>query len=293
MSAVLIFLMIVLYSFQTLFCKQFSDSYPEGPDRASQVFCLLEAFFIALVTLAFNRFRIHISTPTLILGILNALMLFIYNTSLIKAGSRGSYAFMNMVLLFGGLLVPTAYSALILKEPLAWFKYLAVVLMLVSFILMNLKGMEIRGSSIWYFVFCGLLFLSNGFYCTFLKVQAVVEPAESREMVILTFLLMSIPAAIGLFRRQKEKTGEKTPVFHFDKKSALWLAAALISAGLAVNVLVLALPLVNTVILYTVENGGVLVLATLYSFFIFKEKFDPAKVAGIVLAVISITVLSL
>ena len=58
------------------------------------------------------------------------------------------------------------------------------------------------------------------------------------------------------------------------------------------NVLVLCLPLVNTVILYTVDNGGVLVLASLYSYFLFKEKFDPAKIIGIVLAVISITILS-
>ena len=73
----------------------------------------------------------------------------------------------------------------------------------------------------------------------------------------------------------------------------IWLVLSLLSAALAVNVLVLCLPLVNTVILYTVECGGVLVLASLYSYFIFKEKFDTAKIIGIVLAVISITALSI
>ncbi|MBO6159585.1 MAG: hypothetical protein J6P72_10065 [Firmicutes bacterium] len=297
MSYLLIFLMILLYSFQTLFCKQFSDHYPQGPDRASQVFCLLESIFIALMTFAFNGFRVHISLPTLGLGALNALMLFTYNTSLIKASSRGSYAFMNMVLLFGGIIVPLIYSALILKEPLAWYKYASVVLMLVSFLLMNLKGIDLKGSGLWYYVFCILLFISNGLYGTLMKIQAVVKPNESREMVMLTFLLMCIPAAIGVFKKEtspsaiQEDVSQK-PVFQFNRKSLIYLAASLISAGLAVNVLVLCLPLVNTVILYTVDNGGVLVLASLYSYFLFKEKFDPAKIIGIVLAVISITILS-
>ena len=290
MSALLISFIILLYSFQTLFCKQFSDAYPQGPDRASQVFCFLEAFFIALVTFAFNGFRFHASLPTLLLGLLNALMLFIYNTSLIKASSLGSYAFMNMVLLFGGILVPMIYSTLILKEPLSWYKYAAVAVMLVSFVLMNLKGMSLKGTGLKYFLFCGLLFLSNGFYGTLLKIQAVVKPTESREMVMLTFLLMCLPAAAGLFA--KKKTGEAQPVFQFNRKSALWLAATLVSAALAVNLLILVLPLVNTVILYTVDNGGVLVLASLYSYFIFKEKFDTAKIFGVLLAVISITALS-
>ena len=304
MSGILIFIMILLYSFQTLFCKQFSDAYPDGPDRASQVFCFLEAFFIALVTFIFNGFRFHLSTPTLLLGLLNALMLFTYNTSLIKASSRGSYAFMNMVLLFGGILVPMVYSTLILHEPLTWYKYLAVPLMLIAFVLMNLKGIDLKGSGIWYYIFCGLLFLSNGIYCTLLKVQAVIAPAESREMVMLTFLLMCIPAAIGLFGKKKNGSDQpdqaeplhstgKAKVFHFDRKSMIWLVLSLLSAALAVNVLVLCLPLVNTVILYTVECGGVLGLASLYSYFIFKEKFDTAKIIGIVLAVISITALSI
>ena len=43
---------------------------------------------IALVTFAFNGFRFHASLPTLLLGLLNALMLFIYNTSLIKASRK-------------------------------------------------------------------------------------------------------------------------------------------------------------------------------------------------------------
>ncbi|MBQ7059924.1 MAG: hypothetical protein IJM83_11615 [Firmicutes bacterium] len=297
MSGLLIFIMILLYSFQTLFCKQFSDAYPDGPDRASQVFCFLEAFFISILTFIFNGFRFHLSGFTLLLGFLNALMLFTYNTSLIKASSLGSYAFMNMILLFGGLIVPMLYSTLFLHESLQWYKYVAVAVMLLSFVLMNLKGIELKGSGVWYYIFCGLLFLSNGFYCTFMKVQAVVAPSESREMVMLTFLLMCIPAAIGLFGKKKaspEGTGEnQSKVFHFDRKSAIWLGLGLLAAGLAVNVLVLVLPLVNTVILYTLDNGGVLVLASLYSYFIFKEKFDPAKVIGIILAVLSITALSI
>ena len=71
------------------------------------------------------------------------------------------------------------------------------------------------------------------------------------------------------------------------------LLLCLLSAAAAINLLVFILPLVNTAVLYTTDNGGVLVLSCVYSVLIFKEKLTPSKLAGMILAVASIVALSI
>jgi drug/metabolite transporter (DMT)-like permease len=82
--------------------------------------------------------------------------------------------------------------------------------------------------------------------------------------------------------------------FKLNKKSLFWLILCLASAALAINCLVLVVGIVeNTAILYTIENGGVLIVSALYSIFLFKEKPTVAKICGILLAAASMVVLSL
>ena len=290
MSFLLIAVIILLYSFQTLFCKLYTDRYPGRADLASPVFCVLEGIFVTLFTFAFGGFRFNISPFTLLMGVLNALALFAYNLSLIKAGSRGSYAFMNVIMLFGGLSVPSVYGAVFLNEAISPLKILAIVAVLVSCLLMNLEDIKLKNTPFSYYVFCLILFVANGMYGTFVKMQSVYRDAEKQEMVMLTFALTGLIAFIQLLAAEKKNT---LAAFKLNKKCILPLALCILSAALAINLLVLVLPLVNTAVLYTVENGGVLVLAALYSVLFFREKLRPVKAAGILLAVAAITVMSL
>ena len=81
--------------------------------------------------------------------------------------------------------------------------------------------------------------------------------------------------------------------FKFNVKCLIPLIICLISAASAINLLTYILPFVDTAMFYTVENGGVLVLSAVYSVLFFKEKLRPVKAAGIILAVVSITILSI
>ena len=109
-------------------------------------------------------------------------------------------------------------------------------------------------------------------------------------MIMITFALMGIIALIDLLIKEKKDT---LSAFKLNKKCLPSLIACLISATLAINLLMYVLPLIDTAILYTVQNGGVLILSALYSVFLFKEKIGSKKIIGIVIAVISITILSI
>ena len=289
MNLIYIGLIIFLYSFQTLFCKMFSDRYPGKPHLSSPIFCILQAVFITLTTYAFNGFHFFVSPLSLFLGILNAMILFGYNTSLIKAGALGSYAFLSVSYLYGAIIVPSLYGILFLKEAVTPLKVIGIILMLLACVFMNLEDIKLKGNSITYYIFCLLLFLFNGAYCTIIKMQTIYHNEEKQSMIMMTFAIMGIIAILDLIHKEK---GSTLQAFKLDKKCLPPLILCLISATLAINLLMYVLPLIDTAILYTVQNGGVLILSALYSVFLFREQLSSKKVVGIIIAVISITILS-
>jgi drug/metabolite transporter (DMT)-like permease len=289
-SALLIIFIVVLYSLQTLFCTLYNKSYPGKAENASPVFCILESVAIAVFTWAWIGFKFEISPMTLLFGVLNAVALFGYNTSLIKASTKGSYAFMNVAMLFGGILVPLLYTTVFLGDTLSWYQYLAIGLMLVSFVLMNYKEIKLKDTPWTYYIFCALLFICNGMYGTFLKMQSDYDVSQKNEMIILTYGIMGVIAFIQLALKEKKDIFK---AFRMSKKAVLPLVLCLASAALAINILVMVIPMVNTAVLYTVENGGVLILSAVYSFIFFKEKPQVMTILGILLATASITVLSI
>ena len=288
MSTFLIIALVLLYNLQTLFCKFYSDNYTGKKELSSPVLCVTQSIAIALISLAFAGFEFKISPLSIVFGMLNAVVLFGYNTSLIKAGDRGSYAFMNMMMLFGGIFVPLVYVSVSTGEFPSTVECTAIATMIVACVLMNIESIKLGGSKLSYYIFCLLLFIFNGLYGTLLKVQEQYSASESQEMVVISYGVMGLIALSQLFAKEKKNTAE---AFRLNKKCALFLALFLIISGLAVNVLVLLLGYLNVAVLYTVDNGGVMMLSALYSITLFKEKATPLKIVGIIIAVASLCVL--
>ena len=288
MSTLLIIGLVVLYSLQTLFCKFYSDNYPGKQELASPVLCVTQSIAIALLSFSFAGFKFEISLLSFVFGALNAAVLFGYNTSLIKAGERGSYAFMNMMMLFGGIFVPLVYSSATTGAFPSVIQCVAIGTMIIACLLMNIENIKLGGAKISYFIFCILLFLFNGLYGVLLKAQEQHNASESQEMVIISYGVMGVIALVQLLFKEKKTTPK---AFHFNKKSTLYLILFLIISGLAVNVLVLLLEIINVTVLYTVDNGGVMMLSAIYSITLFKEKATLLKIIGIIIAIASLCVL--
>ena len=77
------------------------------------------------------------------------------------------------------------------------------------------------------------------------------------------------------------------------KKAALFALGSCVVATLASNMLMYLLGLMNTSVLYTIDNGGVLVMSAICSCVFFKEKLHWNQILGIALAAISIVMISL
>lgn len=289
-SYLLIAAIIALYSFQTLFCVLYTKNYPGRADLASPVFSIFEGLAVPIITLFFIGFQFSPSPVTILLGVCNAVMLWGYNTFLIKASDKGSYAFMNLALLFGCLLIPMIYDVCFLHTRLSVLQIIGVAGVLASFVLINMDEVHLKGTPKIYYLFCFLLALCNGMYSVLLKVQEQVLPEENNEMVLITFGMMFVLALVTMIFKEKKQT---LSAFKLNRKSLWPLLVCLLCAGLAVNALVYVLQFINVTVYFATENAGVMLLSALYAFFLFKEKPTAKKIIGITISIAAITLLSL
>ena len=128
---------IVVATLQSLFSRLYSDRYPRATGMASALaYAVFYGAFIGLATLALEGFAFAASPATWILGVANALVLSLYNLSLLQAGISGGYAAMMVSLLSGGILVPAVSNAVFLGQALGAAQLAGIALLLLAIVLM-------------------------------------------------------------------------------------------------------------------------------------------------------------
>lgn len=289
MDIILLVILVLLYTFQSFFCKLYTTACTQTK-AATPVFNAIFGGVIGIVTLAVYGFAFHPSGVTWIFGLVNAALLFIYNTSLIGASTRGSYAFLNICMLFGGILVPM-FVSLLLGDRFTWVQLAAIALMLIAFVVINAKGVSFRGSQGVYYIFCILLFLSNGAFGAVMDAQQrVAGSAERGEMIVISYVGTALLSVLYVALTQKK---EFFPAFRVGGKATLFALGSGAVAVAAVNLLMYLLSRIPATILYTMDNGGVMVAAALFAAIFLKEKIALYQAVGYALALVSIVMLSL
>ena len=292
MTAFLVAVMTLLFSFQSLFCKLFSQKHTSGgPAMTSAVFSIAYGAFAGIVTLALAGFRFAPSPQTLLLGLLNAVVLLVYNTAMIQASRAGSYSFQMICVLFGGIVLPLLHQVLFLGGTLNWIQGTAILMMLIAFVLLNLKGLTLKGHSGKFLLWCAALFAANGLFSILMNLQQQrMNGTERNEMIVLTYLVMSLLYAVWQGIRDPKALAAG---FRISREPLICLLLCCVSATAAAHLMLYLLTLVSAPVLYTIDNGGVLVLSVLYSCILFREKLSAAQIAGILLSTASIVMLSL
>ncbi len=285
--ALLLVGLVVLFSFQSLFCRLYTSA--RGGEGAIP-FAVFYALVVGAFTLAANGFSYRPSGATLFLGFLNVFMILLFNLSMVRAGALGSYAFMMVCMLSGGILVPMVYDMLYVGERLSPLGISGVICMLAAFVVMNLDGFR-GGKSGRYLFWCALLFVVNGFYGILMHLQQLLmEGTQREEMIVTTFLGMAVLTSAFELAVHRRAFLEG---FRMRRRAWVFLLISSVCATLAVNLLLFAMRRINLTVLNVVNNGGVLALSAIYAFVLFKEKPAPRTVAGLALACASIVALSL
>ena len=284
---------IFCYTFQGLFGKMYSASYSGEENDATPVFSCLYGIIVGVGVLAVVLdFRFEASLITWGMGVTNGLMLFLYNLGVIKASRCGPFSLQSIFRLFGGVVVPMVFSMLFWGDRLSVMQILGIVMMLASFVVINLDGNAFKDVKKGFAGWIALLFTVNGLYGTLMAgQQRLLAGAEGNEMIVVTFLSSSLISLISLLISRKKDT---LKAFRMSGKAWGSAVGAGIVAALAVVQLMLLLNRMDSLaVFFTVENGMVLVLTVVLSAIMFKEKLNRNVIIGIVMSVISLALLSL
>ncbi len=296
MLKVLLFaLMSILFTFQSSTTKLYTQSYA-GPSKgdASVTYSMFYGFVTAFMTFLVNGFAFSPCLATVLLGLLNAFMLILYTTSLVNASAQGPYTFLMMCALTGSILIPLGYNLLFMGERLTVLQLGGIALLLVSFALMNLRGMPFAGAKPprSYFFWCAALFVANGAYGQIMNIQqSLTGGAERSEMIICTYFLMALFVLIWRLIRAPQAV---LPGFRMGRKAFVYALLCCAICTAATNLLVYLLTVLESAtVLFALNNGAVLLLSGLLAIFLFHEKADKYQTAGLVFACAGIVVLSI
>ena len=204
-------------------------------------------------------------------------MLAIYEGSLSLTSLATSYS----------LLIPTLWGLFFYKDEASIWFFVGLLLLLVSLLLINSKGGEIKITPKWV-LYVLLAFLGNGICSTvqtgFAKAYSGVGKSEFMIIALLVvFAVMLISSVIT------DKGGIIPSL-----KSSWYLMVLCGVANGAVNLFVILLSqTMNTSLMFPLISAGGIVLTSLVSIFIYKEKLSLLQYIGMVLGIGAIVFMSI
>ena len=292
-TALLVIAMVILFSFQSLFTRLYTRAYAGGDEKqATPVFSVCYGLFIALCSWIAGGFSFRPTGYTWLFGVLNALVLLLYNNAMISGGKLGSYAFLMLSSLFGGIALPLLVGVVFLHETISALQWAAVAVMAVAIVLMNSKGLSLKNAPKKYYLWCALLFLANGLYGVIMNLQVnKLDGRESSEMLVILFACSALTAFAAQACTGKGKA--LADGFRMGIRAGLFLAVCCASAFAAARLMLYLLTKTQSGLLYTIDNGGVLALSFLYSIILFREKPNFSQIIGMILSAASIVLICL
>lgn len=282
MQYLFILFLILLYTLQSIFCKLYNDDYP-GPTAVSpNVFSIVTGFVAAFVVLASTGFSFSPKPLTLLFALINAVMLGLYDRFFILSADRGPYSVVMTSVIAGGIIIPMFARLIYAHDRPAWYRYVAVAVILVAAYLINKKTGESNVAKKGFYPCCAVIALTNGIYGTVLDLQQTLTgPEDKDELIIGFFFFMALGlTGITLCVRGKKAVAD----FRQTKKSMLWLVlSAAVKAGAILMLTFLIAYMDDVTLLYTFDNAGTLLFSALCAVFVLREKISVKNGIGIAL----------
>jgi drug/metabolite transporter (DMT)-like permease len=274
----LIVAMVVLYTLQSLLTKKYVDHYPGNENMASSVFTIVSGGVVVIVSLCFMGFRFDAQWETLLLGVINAVVITLYNYFIVKTAQTGPYTILMVFSIAGGIIIPTVQAGIFFGQEISWLKWVATGIVLIAVFLMSYRG---GGTANWKAVFipcCFGLAIANGAYGAILNTQQeLTGEAEKEELIAVTYCLAAIASFVIFLIKEKGNLSG----FKQTKPSLIYLLCCSVIVALAINVLTVLIHVMEDLTaLYTFDNAGTLLLSVICSMIFFKERPSAVNLIG-------------
>lgn len=278
----LIFLAVGCFALQFIFTKIFSSGIEQNFETALTMLFLTGVFGAALY-FAINGFSLRVSTPSVWLAIVFAVVMIPYYTLSFKALTLGSVAIYSTFMMLGGMLLPFLYGTIWLNEPISWGKAVGCVLLCACIVAQgisqkNAEGGKNKGNTL-FFLLCLCIFVVNGLTGVIAKAHqtrptAVDEVSFTVLSCAFTAILSLLLLGIRLCFKRKEKLRFVKAVLKPKSLGIVTLLGAAMHTG---NFLILiAAANVPASVQFPLISGGTILLSALLALLLFKEK-PPKK----------------
>lgn len=291
--AFMIALLIMIYTLQSFLSRKYSESYPGPEQMSSAVFTVVSGLVVTVVSFVVSGFVFTPSVWTIILGVCNAVALFMYNTCIIKASTTGPYSILMVFMIAGGIVIPTLVSIIGFGDTISIWKALSVAVILFSVYLVSQKNEANNFTDKKTFLLsCIGLGVFNGVYGSLLAVQQeVTGAADKEEMIAVTYFCAFLFALIPLLKKNPK---EGFAAFRQTKRSFIYLIASAIVVALAINLLTLLVAQGKSLtVLYTFDNAGVFLISVIFSCIFFNEKLSVKNLIGCITMCIALVCVTL
>lgn len=280
----IIALVVLLYTMQSLFTRFYTDYYPGDKSLTTPVFAVVCGIIVTAVSFIFSGFSFSFRWETLLIGLANAVVLYAYDAFIIKASATGPYSILMTFSLTGGIVVPALVSWIFLDVAFSWVQLVSIFIIFGSVLMISKKDEDEaeredhKTHRIFFLIISALLGLANGLYGVLLDVQQRwTGVAEKEEMVVYTFMGAALISLIQLLVKEKKNF---VSAFCMTPVSLIFLLLTALVSALAINALVIALDGIDTTIVYTFDNAGVLLLSAIASAVLFGEKLSKLNIIG-------------
>lgn len=284
MNYILIFSVIAVTLFRSVAKKQYNI---KTDNKGAYIFNSVNTFFAALFFLITdsNGFEMEFAVVPYIIGFAITFGLgTLFEFLAIREGS------LSLTALIGSysLMVPTLYGLLFLNESISLCFILGIILLLISLFLVNNKKGDNKISLKWV-IYVALCFLGTGFCSTIQTAQQRrFNGSYKSEFMIITLVLLSI------FFLVLSLNQEKGEIKFCLKRAVIPTVFTGIATGL-INLLTMVLVSrgMAASIMFPVISGGTIIITTLVSIFVYKEKLTLNQYIGLVLGTISVVLMNI
>lgn len=274
-------------SFDNLFGKKYVKT---NTDITRLMFFSNIVSIITFIILAIFIGGLHLpSLYTVVMGVLFGMILVGFSVTNYRALAIGPFAYTS---LFSscGMLLSVVFGVAWFRESVDVFQIIGVALVLIMFYF-NANPKKNESISARWLILAIVVFTLNGSFGIMQKLFQRYTPdpePQMAEFLIIAFLFSAIFSFLSVIK--EEKTFEKA--FEFDKR--ILIVAVVSGIGAAVNhrinlYLSGAMP---SIIFFPIVNGACLVLRTIISATIFREKYNAKQYVGLGLGVAAILLLS-
>ena len=286
--------------------KVFTNRFPNNP-LAEQVFNLVTFTSAAIVLICWGGFS-NLSWFTLLLSLAFGIITALQQLSSLKAMNCGPWSYTSVITALSTL-IPALSGVLFWHESLHYAQIVGIILMVVCFLLSVDTKKGQKNASIKWLLWCFAVFICTGLIGVMQKWhQSSDYKGELNSFLIIAFLsssAYSLACCIGLKRKLPENLSfidaffsEKTA--HNEKltvaKQLIPTVTIMLLVGVSVainNKLNLHLSgIIDSAVFFPIVNGGGLVLTTVASAALFREKLSLKQWIGLFVGIVSVIFLA-